>query len=51
MEYFLMKAISNVVDSKHIKPPVIRDGRIISLKIGFEPVNKYLILYLINKYS
>jgi DNA polymerase type B, organellar and viral len=38
---FLMKIISNVVDSKNIKP-VIRDGRIINLRVGFEPINKNL---------
>jgi len=36
---FLMKIISNVVDCKNIIP-VIRDGRIINLRIGFDPVTK-----------
>ena len=38
---FLMKIISSVVESKNIKP-VIRDGRIINLKVEFESKNKDL---------
>jgi len=36
---FLMKIISNVVDCKNIIP-VIRDGRIINLRVGFNPTVK-----------
>ena len=38
---FLMRVISSVVDSKNIKP-VIRDGRIINLRVEFESENKNL---------
>lgn len=36
-----MRVISSVVDSKNIKP-VIRDGRIINLRVEFESENKNL---------
>jgi len=36
---FLMKIISSLVDTNKIKP-VIRDGRIINLKVSFEPENR-----------
>jgi len=38
---FLMKIISSVVESKNIKP-VIRDGRIINLRVGFDIADKNL---------
>jgi hypothetical protein len=36
---FLMKSISNIVNSNYIKP-IIRDGRIINLKVEFYSKNK-----------
>jgi hypothetical protein len=36
---FLMRIISNIISSNKIKP-IIRDGRIINLKVGFESVDK-----------
>lgn len=46
---FLMKIISSVVESENIKP-VIRDGRIINLKVSFEVVKNKIKTKSKNKY-